>query len=166
MSIRSRCTLMSTIVLTVLSFSNPAAAQSESISQAKIGDVAWISGNWVGSALGGKFEETWNPPSAGSMVGLFKLTKNDQVVFYEILTIVEKGNSLLLRLKHFNPDLTGWEEKNKSVEFPLVAISKNEVKFDGLTFRRVSENEIHIVVITKENNREQKLKFVCKRAKG
>ena len=130
-----------------------------------LADLKWIAGSWTGEAMGGRFEETWNPVSADSMVGMFKFIKDGKVVFYEILTIVEQDESLLLRLKHFTPDLVGWEEKDKSIEFPLVSISEKEAKFNGLTFTRISDEEMHIAVVMKEEDGEQKLNFVCKRVK-
>jgi hypothetical protein len=51
-------------------------------------------------------------------------------------TIVQVGASLEYRLKHFNQDLTGWEEKNQVVTFRLVAVEKDAWYFDGLTVRR------------------------------
>ena len=130
-----------------------------------LADLKWIAGSWAGEAMGGRFEETWNPASADSMVGMFKFIKDDKVVFYEILTIVQKGESLLLRLKHFTPDLVGWEEKDKSIEFPLVSLSENEAKFNGLMFTRISDQEMHVAVVMKEEGGEQKLNFVCRRVK-
>jgi hypothetical protein len=112
---------------------------------AGIGDVAWIAGEWRAQALGGTAEEVWSGPQAGTMMGMFRLIKEDRLVFYEILTISEKDESLIVRLKHFNPDLTGWEEKDEVVSFPLVKLGENEAYFDGMTFRRV-ENELHVFV--------------------
>ena len=57
--------------------------------RATLEDVEWLAGSWTGSAFGERFEEVWNPPSAGSMVGLFKLYDGDEVSFYEILLIIE-----------------------------------------------------------------------------
>ena len=45
------------------------------------------------------------------MMGSYRLVKDDKVIFYELQTIVEQGSSLVFRLKHFNADLSGWEEK-------------------------------------------------------
>ena len=77
--------------------------------KATIEDIAWLAGHWKGNALGGVSEEIWSPPQAKSMMGSYRLIKNDTlVVFYEIVTITEDGQSLTLKLKHFNTDLTGW----------------------------------------------------------
>lgn len=109
---------------------------------AKIADVAWIAGHWQGEAFGGWCEEIWTPPQGGGMLGMYRLIKDGQPVFFELLTLSEVGHTLLLRLKHFHPDLKGWEEKEETVDFPLVSISENEVYFDGMTFRKSNQNEI------------------------
>lgn len=131
-----------------------------------IEQLDWIAGHWDGDAMGGKFEETWNPPKGGEMLGMFKFIKDDKVKFYEILTIVENEGSLVLRLKHFDSALVGWEEKDKSVEFPLVKITDEEARFDGLTFRKINDNEMLISVAVKSEKSElETLRFECHRVK-
>lgn len=140
------------------------AQDAKSSPAANLEDVAWIAGHWSGEAMGGTFEETWNPPMGGSMMGMFKFVQNDAVGFYEILTIVPRDKSLLLRLKHFDASLKGWEEKDKSVEFPLVEITENEVRFDGLVFKRISQNEMSISVTIREGEAEpREVVFKCQR---
>jgi hypothetical protein len=131
---------------------------------ATIEQVAWIQGNWTGEAFGGTIEEVWNPPSAGSMMGMFKSEKDGAVNFYELMIITEQDNSLLMKLKHFNADLTGWEEKEETVDFPLVKLTPDAAYFDGLTFEKVTEEELHVyVVIGMEDGEKQEMKFVYKR---
>jgi hypothetical protein len=77
---------------------------------ATLSDFAWLAGHWTGPGLAGAAEETWTGPAGGSMLGMYRLVREGKVVFYEILTLTEKDGSVVLRLKHFNPDLTGWEE--------------------------------------------------------
>jgi hypothetical protein len=101
---------------------------------ATIADMAWLAGHWVGDALGGVSEEIWSEPRAGSMMGMYRLVRDGKTIFYELLTVVEEKGSLMLRLKHFNPDLTGWEEKLKTIDFPLVSKSDGAVHFDGMSF--------------------------------
>ena len=130
---------------------------------ATIDEIGWIQGSWTGSAMGGTFEETWNPPSFGTMVGVFKFVKDEKVVFYEILTIVEKDGSLLLRLKHFAPDLVGWEGKEESVEFPLVSVSKTQAKFKGLSFEKTDEQKMRIRVVVDKEGSDEAIVFDCQR---
>jgi hypothetical protein len=115
---------------------------------AEISDVAWIAGSWGGEALGGFAEEIWSSPRAGTMMGMFRMVKDGGLGFYEMLCISEEGGSLVLKLKHFNADLTGWEEKDETVDFPLVKLGVNEACFDGMTFRR-SGDELQVFVASK-----------------
>jgi hypothetical protein len=111
---------------------------------ASLAQMAWLAARWTGTGLGGVTEETWSAPAAGAMMGMFRFLKGDQVAFYEFLTLVEHEGSLLLKLKHFNPDLTGWEEKADAIRFRLLKITPDAVWFDGLTFQRVDDNEVRI----------------------
>ena len=82
---------------------------------AEIHQIDWIAGHWKGEAFGGHVEEVWSKPAGGAMMGMFRLVQGDEVGFYELLTLLEEDGSLVFRLKHFNSDLTGWEEKNENV---------------------------------------------------
>ena len=90
----------------------------------------------------------------------FKLVVDGKIKFYELCTITEENNSLILKIKHFNSDLKGWEDKDKSAEFPLVKITKNRVYFDEFTFEKISADEINIyVVIQQKNGQQEEVKF-------
>jgi hypothetical protein len=111
---------------------------------ASIDDVAWISGRWVGEAFGGQCEEVWLPPRAGNMIGMYRLTKDEKTVFFELFSLSEVDGSVLMRLKHFHPDLKGWEEKDETIDFPLVAFTETDLFFDGLTFHKVDDDRITV----------------------
>jgi hypothetical protein len=118
----------------------------------KLQNIKWIAGNWKGEAFGGQTEENWSDPSGGSMMATFKLIENDKVVFYEIVIIRDVENSLTLQLKHFGSDLKGWETKDETVDFPLKEITENKVVFEGMTFEKLSANEMTIDVDIKQDN--------------
>ncbi|QHJ14026.1 hypothetical protein FX988_04308 (plasmid) [Paraglaciecola mesophila] len=99
----------------------------------------------------------------GSMMGAFKLVVEDQVQFYEIETISQVNDTLMFRLKHFNKDLTGWEEKDKTVDFKLVKVTDNKVYFNGLTLERINDNEINIYVAIEQEGNTTEEKFNYKR---
>jgi hypothetical protein len=88
--------------------------------KATLADLALLVGHWKGGFLGSTAEEIWLPPAGGSMFGAARLYKDTEVVFYEVLIAVEEEGSVSLKLKHFHPDLKGWEEKNETVTFRLV----------------------------------------------
>lgn len=121
-------------------------AEPETALEPKLENIRWIAGNWKGEAFGGITEENWSEPSGGSMMATFKLINDGKVSFYEIETISEVNNSLLLRLKHFNNDLKGWETKDETVDFPLIRVTKNKAIFEGMIFESVDENNMVVYV--------------------
>lgn len=65
---------------------------------ATIEDLAWISGNWVGSrgAEGAiKFEERWGPPLGGSMFASARTVNRGRLSAFEYLRIVERDGGLV-----------------------------------------------------------------------
>jgi hypothetical protein len=128
---------------------------------ATLADVSWLVGSWTGEAFGGTFEEVWNPPSAGSMIGLFKLIGDGEVSFYELLLLVEEEGSLSLKVKHFNPDFTAWEEKAEHVTFRFIRAEEDAVHFSGISFYRIGDDEMHAFLVMRsgEEIREQKLVY-------
>ena len=106
----------------------------------KIHDYEWLVGHWKGDGFGGVSEEIWAPPIDGTMMGMYRHYKDGKLVFYEFLLIDETG----LKLKHFNPDLTGWETKEKFVTFPMIGHSKDLLEFKGLAFEQKSDTEMEI----------------------
>jgi len=126
---------------------------------ADLGAVAWIAGHWRGEALGGIAEEIWSPPFGSSMMAAFKLSVNGQVRFYELETIVEQDETLLLRLKHFTSDLHGWEARDETVDFKLVKVTPGKVYFDGMTFEKVSDQEMNVYVVTGDAGEEKETRF-------
>jgi hypothetical protein len=134
---------------------------------ARVADLAWLSGTWTGEGLGGQIDEVWSAPGGGAMVGHFRLIKDGKPVFYEILTLLESEGSVELRLKHVNPDMTGWEEKAGFVTFKLVKHDASGAYFSGLTFRRVNDDvmEGYLALRDRSTGTVREEKFLYRRAK-
>ena len=130
---------------------------------ATLDDVSWLVGSWEGEAFGGTFEEVWNPPSMGSMIGFFKFMGDEAVGFYEILLLVEEEGSLSLKVKHFNPDFTAWEEKEDYIDFRFVSADDDVIHFSGISFYRLSKNEIHAWIRMRNGDRITEEKLVYRR---
>ncbi len=131
---------------------------------ATIDAAAWLAGRWVGEGLGGFNEETWNPPRAGVMTGMYRLLKADKTVLYEFLLIMEEKGSLVLKLRHFNPDFSAWEEKAKTIDFPLVAVEPGTVHFDGLSFIRQDDGSLRIYLLLRDKaGVEREVEFKMRR---
>lgn len=130
---------------------------------ARVADVAWIAGSWEGEGLGGTIGEVWSQPAGGAMVGYFRLVKDGKPVFYEIMTLMESEGSVEMRLKHVNPDMTGWEEKNEFVTFRLVRQDETGAYFEGLTFRRSGPDAMDVFLALRDRKtgtvREEKFAY-------
>jgi hypothetical protein len=130
---------------------------------ARVTDLGWLVGRWDGEGLGGTFDEVWSAPAGGAMVGYFRLLRDGKPVFYELLTVLETDGSLEMRLKHVNPDMTGWEEKNGFVTFRFVRHDATGAYFEGLTFRRVGDDRIEAYLALRNRSdgtvREEKLTY-------
>lgn len=134
--------------------------------EASIIDVAWIEGAWRGKGLGGIVEEIWTAPAGGAMMGMFRLTTGDSVRFYEIMTLEEESGSVVLRIKHFNPDLTGWEEKNEVQTSRLVRLDERSALFEGITFRQEGSTRLLVFAAMRQKDGTfRELRFEYARAK-
>ncbi len=134
--------------------------------KANLDVIEWLSGYWKGEAFGGITEEVWTPPSGGSMMCAFKLTVDNTVKFYEMVTITEEQGTLMLRLKHFNSDLKGWEKKDETVDFKLVKVTDKRIYFDGFTFEKISDNEINMYVLISEGDSKEEVTFNYKKVEN
>ena len=112
--------------------------------QGSVRDLAWLEGSWVGEGLGGRCHEIWEKPSGNTMMGMFKLIKDEKPVFYEFFLLIETEEGIELRLKHFDPYLNAWEAKNEFITFKLIDVEGQKAIFSGLTFEKIAENELQI----------------------
>ncbi len=127
-------------ILLIVSFGISNDPPTESNPVFNIDDYEWLVGDWIGDGFGGVSEESWAPAVEGTMMGMYRHHKNGEIVFYEFLLLDETG----LRLKHFNPDITSWEEKGDFVTFEMISYSENMLEMRGLTFERLSDTEMEI----------------------
>ncbi len=108
---------------------------------ATLEQLDWLVGQWVGEGIqGAPAMESWLPPSGGTMVGTFvqQTPAKDgasAIMFTEHMYLMQESDTLVLRLKHFNADLTGWEEKDDMLTFRLLAVEPCAVFFNALTLR-------------------------------
>jgi hypothetical protein len=127
---------------------------------AGIRQLDWLTGYWRGTGLGGQCDELWMPATDSSMAGVFRLEKGGKIIFSEYMVIQEEGGSLVLRLKHFNRDLTPWEEVEKWTTFRLVRISGKTAWFSGLTYHREGDQlRILLSMRSGEKTRTEEFRF-------
>ena len=67
-------------------------------------------------------------------------------------------------MKHFNGNLSGWEEKDKTIDFKLAKLEGNRAYFDDFTIERINDSEINMyVAIDQENGMPEEVKFNYKK---
>lgn len=132
----------------------PAQAQP---TQATIDDFAWFSGHWLGedNSAEAMIEETWGVPHDGLILGMFRQDSPRQT-FYELITLAETvDGSVEMRIRHFNPGLVAWEEKDETVLFTLVKVEENHATFvDEKGTRLVYDREGGLLVAALESDRD------------
>ena len=101
------------------------------------------------------------------MVGHFRQLKPDgSALFFELITIGRINGVVTYSLKHFNPDLTGWEERETVRHFPLTFSKDERWAFSGIVYERTGPDSMTVSVTSKDDNgTEQNLGFHFTRVK-
>jgi hypothetical protein len=131
---------------------------------ATLADVSFITGHWIGGEGGDLSEEVWSAPEGDSMMGMWRYVAKGRTRIYEILTLTADGPGVVLRIRHFDPQLVAREEKDRAVELPLVAKGPREAVFEGpehgvkgtvrLTYRQTDDGAL-AAVLEKEGKKEE-----------
>lgn len=166
--------MIRSLTAVLLALATPAAAQNTRALNggvspaASIDDLAWLGGSWVGTGMGARVTETYSAPLGGRITGHFAMADDKGgVAFTEIVDYVPIGNSLAYRVRHFNPDMSGWEDKTgKPVVFPLVAVEKGRWFFDGMTVERTGPDALTMWVRMTEDGKSQEIPFHFTRARA
>ncbi|GAA0758634.1 uncharacterized protein YecT (DUF1311 family) [Erythromicrobium ramosum] len=125
---------------------------------ATIYQMWWLEGLWQGEGIdGAPATESWLPSTGHTMVGTFvQQTPEGDILFSEHMYLVEEDGSLVLKLKHFNADLTGWEDKAGMVTFQLLSLDFCAAYFSGLTIRCDGNDKLVVGVRMKSDAAEPK----------
>lgn len=78
------------LLLTLLATAPPAPGHA-----ASLGDLAWMSGSWIGEQNGVRAEEHWTRPEGGVMLAVHRDVRDGRATSFEFLRIVERGDSLV-----------------------------------------------------------------------
>ena len=128
------------------------AETKPTVANAKLEDFAFISGHNRGEYDGGVIDEHWSEPAGDSMIGMYRYIKNGKVQMYEFLSIEMVAEGPILRLRHFNPGLLGWEEKDHVYSYPLISLKSGEAVFElpdkatRMTFRSTSKETLEVTL--------------------
>jgi len=140
------------VISLVLAFAAIAVAQSKPPAEVKLDDLSFICGHNRGEFDGAIIDEHWSEVGGDTMIGMFREIKNGKAQMYEFLTIEQTATGPILRLRHFDPGLVGWEEKAQVNSYPLVSWKANEAVFERpdkatrLIFRSTSKETLDVVL--------------------
>ncbi len=97
----------------------------------KVADLAWMTGTWSGGMGQGSLEENWAVPKNGSMAALVRGFSPDGTTnMIELISIEEEDDSLVLRLKQWNPGMTPRAEGFQVMK--LVESKDRMVRFENI----------------------------------
>ena len=104
----------------------PANAQQ---TRSPLDALVFLTGRWVSKDGAEMQEENWSPANGNSIIGSFRVVQEGKPVFYEFWAVELEEGKPVLKLKHFNSGLVGWEEKSVSTKMPLTAHAENDAVF-------------------------------------
>ncbi len=100
---------------------------------AKTTDLGFLTGHWTGTAsFGGSVEAFWSAPEGNNLLGSMRMMTEGKATMYEILVVEQTGPNVTLRVKHFNPGLTGREEKDAFDQYAVVELGKERVLLEKI----------------------------------
>lgn len=121
-------------------------AAAEGPPRLDLADLAWLEGCWQGTAFGSPATECWMRAPDGRLTGMFQVIQEGRQTFSEIFVLDRFDEGFELRVKHFHPDLTGWEEKGAWVTFRLRETGAGLARFDGLLYRLDEQGTLEVVL--------------------
>src|SRR5258708_9920757 len=140
------------------------SADQEAVPPTSLADLAWIAGRWLDTSPGSLSEEVWTAPSGDSMLGMWRFVSGGRARIFELLAITTGEGGLELRLRHFNPQLVGREDKERPVVLKLVHRADRGSAFEGneyagtgrvrITYRRTDEDGL-TVTLEKGGSKEE-----------
>lgn len=157
-----------------IALATPAAAQhtrtlgDSAPPSASIAQLDWLAGSWVGTGMGADVTETYSAALGGRISGHFVMADGKGgVAFTELVDYLPVGQSLAYRVRHFNADMTGWEDKTgKPVQFALVAVEKDRWFFDGMTLEPTGPDALTMWVRITEQGKTEEVPFRFVRARA
>ncbi|MBI4859169.1 MAG: class I SAM-dependent methyltransferase [Candidatus Riflebacteria bacterium] len=93
-------------------------------------ELAWMVGHWRGVSKDSQFEEVWSRRLGDSMLGMFRLVAGGTTKFYELIALEDDPTGPVMRMKHFDRGLKGWEAKDQSLVMPLKSVGENRAVFE------------------------------------
>ena len=160
-------TILSLLLISVTTF-------SQVNQKFKIGDLAFMTGNWKTTSDWGDMDEVWSSPRGNCMMCTFRCVKDGKIVFYEFIVIEQNANDSVpvLKLRHFNPGSIGREEKDNPYLYPLAFLNGQKAIFERpdkktiITYERLSKDKLTSVLIQQTLEKQKATEFTYSRSEN
>lgn len=145
---------------------NPQEIPAATEAKAGVKDFAWLEGTWTRTDETSVLEEVWNAPLADSVSGTFRWVRDGKTWMYELMTIEEEAEGVVLRLRHFERNLKPWEA-GEALTYPLKSVQENEAVFENpepgeghpVRLRYVRDGDRLVVTLEEEKDPSQSFEF-------
>lgn len=99
------------------------AAVAAPVTKARIDQLAWLGGNWIGTTEAAVFEERWTPPAGGAMLATARTLRSGVMRDFEFLCIVERGGGLVYQAMPSG--------RQPATDFTLTRLEANSLTFEN-----------------------------------
>lgn len=108
-----------------------AAAPEAAPAKPALSSLGWLAGNWQGQWGQRIAEQNWMVARGGLIAGTLRLVENRKALVIELFTVEEdKPGRIVLRFRHFTPELVPWEKENPTL-MRLVSADRNKIVFEN-----------------------------------
>jgi hypothetical protein len=97
---------------------------------------------------------------------MFKLFGDDGVSMYELMVMTIEDGTLSLKIRHFSPDFTAWEDKTEDVTLRLVRKDDDALHFGIISFYRRSDDRIDAYVLFRKGDEVFEQQLVYERTRS
>lgn len=133
----------------------------------RVSDLSWLEGCWQGTGFGKRVTECWMRAPDGRMTGMFQLIGDGGAQeMSEIFVLDDFEDGPAIRLKHFGPELIGWEAHDAFVVFELRETGPDFARFDGLTYRLTAADRLVAELVVTENGEQRTVRLTFDRLFG
>ena len=116
-----------------------------------LSDFDWLAGHWTADIPAGHIDQYWAKPGADGNFGMFRLSTPEKTLVLEFFTLRETPQGIEMRVRHFNTDLSP-VEKGDSILLRLKSLSKGTAVFENpvsnepkrSTMRHVATDSFHV----------------------
>jgi hypothetical protein len=153
-------------LLLVISLIFTSSCLSDTADEPQLEQLAWLTGCWKGTGLGGEVEECWLQSSDKRFTGVFQMMEDGQQQFSEIVMIAEFDGRFGMRVKHFDPGFNQWEsDKGVGHTFAFVEMGQHFIQFEGLRYELI-DGVCHVTLDMKNGDEIHQVSFILARDQG